>query len=299
VSEIPEIPETPESIEAPATPATPATPEIIEGVVAEPVAESGVGKRVRAARAGRIAAVAGPLLLAGALLVGGVGYTVLTVQDADRDPGRPTWKLPAAAEDDEKSAKDDAKSGPGLSALLLPFGTDDSQRGPDVAGFGADAELSGAQATALRKESLKNLHGPTRRELEKLIDKQRIRGIAMRSYVFGRTDYNNRDMITIGVTLERLENRTAVRRMATSFNSFLAGTDVFRKGPEIKGHKDARCFLTPKGDDGDLGGAFCTAYVGDVLVSATADAPDPIDGAYVTKFFAAQLDRIDDPGQAV
>ncbi|MET8449983.1 hypothetical protein [Streptomyces sp. NPDC005209] len=286
--------------ENPETSEIPGTHEIIESGAAESAAESGVGKPVRTVRAGRrIAAVAGPLLLAGALLISGVGYTVLTVQDADRDPGRPTWRFPAAAEDDEKSAKDDTKSGSGLSALLLPFGTDDSKRGPDVQGFGADAELSGAQATAVRKESLKDLPGSTRRELEKLIDKQRIRGIAMRSYVFGRTAYNNRDVITIGVTVERLDNRTAVRRMATSFNAFLAATDVFRKGPKIEGHKDARCFLTPKGGDDDLGSAFCTAYVGNVLVSVTADAPDPVDGKFVAKFFAAQLDRIDDPGQAV
>ena len=251
-------------------------------------------------RAGRIAAVTGSLLLAGAL-IGGVGYTVVSVQDADHAPGKPTWKFPAADEDDEKkSNKKDEGSSSGLSALLLPFGTDGYDRGPDLGEFGADAEFSGAQATALRKESVKDLPTATRRELEKLIDKQHIEGMAVRSYAVNRQNYtNNEDEITLGVTLSRLENRNAVRRMATSFNEFLAEADILRKGPKIEGHEDARCFLTPKGKRYELGGAFCTAYVGDVLVSVKADGHGPLDGKFVAKFFAAQLDRIDDPGQAV
>jgi hypothetical protein len=253
---------------------------------------------VNKVRTGRIAAVTGSLLLAGAL-IGGVGYTVVSVQDADHAPGKPTWKFPAADEDDEKSKKGEGSSA-GLSALLLPFGTDGYDRGPDLGEFSADVELSGAQATALRKESVKDLPTATRRELEKLIDKQHIEGMAMRSYAVKRQNYtNDDDGITLAVTLSRLENRNAVRRMATSFNDFLARTDLLRKGPKIEGHEDARCFLTPKGKRDELGGALCTAYVGDVLVSVRADGPGPLDGAFVAKFFAAQLDRIDDPGQAV
>jgi len=280
-------------------------PEIIEGVVAESAEETVVEETVAGKRApkklrpGRIAAVVGSLVVAGAV-VGGVGFTVVTVRDADRDPGKPTWKFPAAAKDDDKGGTD-KKSASGLSALFLPFGTDDYQRGPDAGEFGADAEFSGAQATALRKESVKDLPRSTRRELEKLIDKQRIQGMAMRSYAVGRMDYNTTDVITTAVTLTRLDNRTAVREMATSFNGFLADTDFFRKGPKIKGHQDAQCYLTPKGKakDEELAAAFCTAYVGDVLVSATTDGPDPLDAKFVTKFFTAQLDRIDNPGQAV
>ncbi|MFC4505568.1 MULTISPECIES: hypothetical protein [Streptomyces] len=245
------------------------------------------------ARTGRVAAVAGSVVLAGAL-VGGVGYTVVSVRDADRAPEQPTWRFPAAAK-----AEPDAKPASGLRALFLPFGTDGYNRGPDLAEFGPDAAFSGAQATALSKESVKELPAATRREMEKLIDKQRIQGMGMRSYVVGRESYNKVDAITFDVTLTRLADRTAVRRMATSFNTYLDATDVFRRGPEIKGHKGVRCFLTPKGGDDELGGAFCTTSVGDVLVNVTADGPGPLDGDFVAKFFAAQLDRIDDPGQSV
>ncbi|WP_406008179.1 hypothetical protein OG440_20110 [Streptomyces sp. NBC_00637] len=271
--------------------------EVVEGVGvgAEPAV---VKPARRVLRPGRIAAVAGAALLACALL-GGVGYTVVTVQDADRDPGKPTWKFPPpAAQDDEKTKKDVAT---GLSALLVPFGTDGFERGPDLGEFGADAEFSGAQATAMRKESIKGLPSKSRRQLEKLIDKERIKGVAMRSYAVGRLDYNTTDALSVDVNLSRMANRTAVREAAASFNGFLAATDVFRKGPKIAGHEDAQCFLTPKVKDKDkeLGVALCTASVGDVLVSVSANAPGALDAKFVTNFFTAQLDRIDDPGQAV
>ncbi|MER6564429.1 hypothetical protein ABT300_43320 [Streptomyces sp. NPDC001027] len=279
---------------------TPETPAV-EDVADKPVADKPVAPRAR--RVGRVVAVAGSVLLACAV-VGGVGYTVVTVRDADRDSGSPTWKFPAVtAEGPDKGAGKDGKkggaAGSGLSALLLPFGTDSSERGPDLAEFGPDAEFSGAQATALRKESIKDLPGESRRKLEKVIDKERIKGMAMRSYSIDWSDYNIKDTITFEVTLSRQENRTAVRRSATAFNGFVAAMDFFRKGPKIAGHPDARCFLSPKGKSTDVGIALCTAAVGDVLVSVTSAAPDPIDGAFVAKFFAKQLDRIDDPGQAV
>ncbi|AVV47408.1 hypothetical protein C6376_11230 [Streptomyces sp. P3] len=249
-----------------------------------------------------MAAVAGSVLLACAV-VGGVGYTVVTVRDADREVGSPTWKFPRvrAGADDKAggNGKKEGAAGSGLSALLLPYGTDGYQPGPDLAEFGQDAEFSGAQATALRKESFKDLPGASRRKLEKLVDKERIKGVAMRSYAVDWSDYNIKDTITLHVTLSRQENPTAVRRSATAFNGFVAAMDFLRKGPKIEGHPDARCFLSPKGESTDLGTALCTAAVGDVLVSVTSAAPDPIGGTFVAKFFAKQLDRIDDPGQAV
>ncbi|WP_405768057.1 hypothetical protein OHU34_22895 [Streptomyces sp. NBC_00080] len=298
MSENPKNPANPENPENPEiNPANPGNPEVIEGGGAEPVTAVQPARRVL--RPGRIATVAGSVLLACAL-VGGVGYTAVTVQDADRAPGKPTWKFPPPDQGEEKTEQDGADgAGKGLSALLVPYGTDGFERGPDLGEFGADAEFSGAQATAMRKESIKDLPTKSRRQLEKLIDKERIKGVAMRSYVVGRSDYNTTDAITFDVNLSRMENRTAVREAATSVNGFLAATDVFRKGPKIAGNKDARCFLTPKDKDEELGFALCTAYVGDVLVSVTANAPGVLDAKFVTKFFTAQLDRIDDPGQAV
>lgn len=250
----------------------------------------------RRPRPARIAAVTGAALLAAAVL-GGTGYTVVAVRGADRDPGRPTWKLPAEAEDHEA---DGAGRDKGLKALFLPFGEDGHAVGPDVGEFGNDTELSGARAAALQKESLRDLPGPTRRRLQEQVDKQRIQGMAMRSYLvnYGQA-VGSRNTFTVSVTLERMANRTAVRDLSTLYTGLLTATDVFRKAPKIQGHKDAGCFLTPKGKKYGLESAICSGYVGDVLVSAYASGPVPLSGEDVGAFFTAQLDRIDNPGQAV
>jgi len=245
-------------------------------------------------RRGRMAAYAGSILLAGAVIAG-VGYTVVTVQDADRDAGTPLWKFPKAT-----AAQKEAAVERGLAGMLVPFGTDGWTRGPDLGQFGSDAQLSGAQATALQKESLRDLPRTQRKRLEKQIDKQRIKGMGMRSYLSGISSrYGNDDLYTVSIVLSQMDNKAAVRDIATFQNEFFEALDVFRKGPEVKGHKNARCFLPPKDDDEDLETMFCSAYQGDVLVTATADGIKPLDTKGVAMLLATQLDRIAEPGQAV
>ncbi|MEU6608974.1 hypothetical protein ABZ922_28655 [Streptomyces shenzhenensis] len=298
--EIPEPAQAPEPVEISEPVMTLESAEVQEtaGNFVGPVSPENPGGSESPAKSGRRLRSRRVALLVGSVftvcaLVGGLGYTAVTVRDADRDAGKPVWQFP---ETDEKG---EPKSATGLSALFLPYGTHGYAPGPDLAEFGPDVEFNGEQATTLRKQSLKDLPRSTRRELEKLVDEQHIQGMAMRSYVVDSESYNYEDFVTVSVTLLRLENRTAVRRMSASFNKFLTAVDVFRKGPEIKGHKGTRCFLSPKGEKDDLDTAFCTADVGDVLVSVTADGPSPLDADFATEFFAAQLDRIDDPGQAV
>jgi len=270
-------------------------PEVLESPVPDEAApETAPAKKRLPLR--RIAAVAGSVLLLGAV-VGGSGYTVMTVQDADRDPGRPTWQFPKAAEAKDTDTAEDAK---GLRGLLMPYEAHGFDRGPDLAEFGADAELSGKQATALRKESIKGLPPAQRRQMEKQIDRQRIKGVVMRSYVNanGYAIYDDKATV-IGVVLTQMESRAAVRGIARGQSEFFSSVDLFRKGPKIEGHKDAKCFLTPKAKDIKLDRMFCSASVGEVLVEVTASGPAPMDKRAVATFLAAQLDRIDDPGKAV
>jgi hypothetical protein len=243
----------------------------------------------------RIATITGSLLLAAAVTAG-VGYTVVTVKDADRDAGAPVWKFPRTTAEDEKAA-----TAKGLAGVLVPYGTDGWTRGPDLAEFGSDAQLSGAQATALRKESLSDLPRTQRRQLEKEIDRQRVTGMAMRSYVSttGSND-SGTGATAVSITLARMDNRAAVKDIWRSQNAVLDALDVFRKGPEIKGHKNAECFLPPKdAADTDLDTMFCSAYQGDVLITATADAVKPLDTKEVAMLLGEQLDRIAEPGEAV
>ncbi|MBT2676312.1 hypothetical protein J7E95_37125 [Streptomyces sp. ISL-14] len=246
-------------------------------------------------RPARLAAVAGTVLLLGAV-VAGAGYTVVTVQNADRDPGRPTWKFP------EPSAAGDKAPQPeqGLRGLLLPYDEKGYSRGPDLAEFGSDAELSGRQATALREESLKDLPRTQRRQLEKEMDKRGVKGMVMRSY-YNADSYAiyHKTAFSISVQLMRMESRDDARDIATAQNEFLSDLGLFRKGPKIEGHKNAKCFLTPKVADEKLDRVYCAAHSGDVLISATASGVRPVDLNGIGMFVTRQLDRIDEPGKAI
>lgn len=278
--------EIPESTEA-----SPAS-EVLESAPESEPAPALVKGRVRPAR---VALVAGTVVLALAV-VGGVGWTVVTVQDADRDAGAPVWRFPKARDDDKAAA---AK---GLRGMLLPFGSSGYGRGPDIEEFGADAELSGRQAIALRKQALADLPRTQRLRLEKEIDKQHITGMVMRSYLSTENAANSSvyaaQAFTVGVTLSQMD-RGAVRDSANYQNEFLDALEVFRKGPEIKGHKNARCFLPPTDADEKLDAMYCSAYEGNVLITTTASGIKPLDTEAIALFLKEQLDRIREPGEAV
>ncbi|MFE2647461.1 hypothetical protein ACFXDO_33630 [Streptomyces nigra] len=246
----------------------------------------------------RVATIAGAVV-AVAATVAGTGYTVVTVRDADRDAGAPTWKFPSAAAD--RPAK--APKATGLAGMLVPYGTDSWVRGPDMGEFGSDAQLTGTQAEALRKESLRDLPRSQRRELEKRMDRMRPKGVAMRSYfsefAAGRAGGSVYDIYGVSVMLSRMDNRTAVRDMVRTQNGLLTALDIFRKGPAVKGHKDAKCFLMPKELSEGTDEMSCSGYVGDVLVTLSAQGARPLDAKAVAKLMSTQLDRIAEPGKAV
>lgn len=247
-------------------------------------------------RRGRVAAVAGAVLMAAAL-VAGTGYTVVTVRDADRDAGAPQWKFP-----EEKAADEKAPSASGLAGMLVPYGTDEWVRGPDLGEFGSDRQFSEAEATALRRQSLRELPRSQRLELEKRADRLRVKGVAMRSYLSGDAGGDQdfaEGIYSVGIVLSRLDSRAAARDMVTLETGFLGALEIFRKGPEVKGHKDAKCFLAPKEFSEELDSMSCVGYVGDVLVSVAADGVRPLDSKAVATLLSTQLDRIAEPGKAV
>ncbi|WP_333772881.1 hypothetical protein [Streptomyces sp. IBSBF 3136] len=287
--------------ETPTEPAVPAeaiepTEPAVPAEAIEPAVPAVPTEPVR--RRNRVAAVAGSVLLAGAL-VAGVGYTVVTVQGADRDAGAPYWKFPRAAAD-----KDEAAPRHGLAGMLVPYGTGTWVRGPDIKEFGSDAQLDGAQATALRKASVSGLPRSLRKRLEQQIDRQHITGMAMRSYFSDKTEAYlwNEEVFSVEITLSRMGDAGAARRISTSTSGLLQDLGALRAGPKVKGYEDAKCFRSPKATDedvNDVSEVFCSAYAGDVLVTATASGPGSFDGAGVARLLRTQLDRIAEPGAAV
>lgn len=268
------------------------------------VSEEAVREPVRAGRrgrGGRIAAIAVSVVAAGAV-VAGVGYTVVTVNDADRDAGAPVWTFPKGGKAGAGEAK--AASVKGLGGMLVPYGSDGWSRGPDIGEFGYDAQLGGARATALAKESLSGLPRSQRKELEKRIDKQHISGIAMRSYVSTEelsSVYTDQASV-MAVQLAQMGSTAAVRNLARSQQSLFDALGVFDKGPGIEGHKDAACYLPPADEkDGKNGleSMYCVAAQGNVLVTLTATSAKPLQKTGIAMFLREQLDRIEEPGEAV
>jgi hypothetical protein len=288
----------PEAVPDPVPEPAPAAEATAAAVPAVPAEAAAPGEPVAAepsvrnlARRRRVAALVGALLLT-AGVVGGVGYTVVTVDGADRDAGAPVWKFPKATPETAKPA-----AAKGLFGMLVPYGDDTWGRGPDIGEYGYDAELSGAHATALRKESLSGLPRTQRKALEKQIDKQRLKGIAMRSYL---SSFYTQKAATVTVELSELENASAVREISRYQASFVdVLDDILRPGPKIVGHKDARCFLAPAAKDEKLDTMFCFAHQGNVLVSLTADSAKPMKQEGVAKLLREQLDRIPEPGESV
>ncbi|MEU0412274.1 hypothetical protein ABZ307_31240 [Streptomyces griseorubiginosus] len=274
--------------------------ENAESAVSEAAAPESV-RAGRGGRAGRIAAIAVSVVAAGAV-VAGVGYTVVTVNGADRDAGKPVWTFPKGGKAGAGEAK--TASLKGLGGMLVPYGADGWSRGPDIGEFGSDAQLSGARATALAKESLSGLPRSQRKELEKRIDKQHISGIAMRSYVSTEelSSVYTDQASAVTVQLAQMASTTAVRGLVRSQQGFLDALGVFDEGPRIEGHKDAACYLPPadkKDGKNGLESMYCVAAQGNVLVTLTATSAKPLQKTGIAMFLREQLDRIEEPGEAV
>ncbi|MEW2624264.1 hypothetical protein [Streptomyces sp. NPDC048106] len=243
-----------------------------------------VGKRI----------AGGALALA---VVAGVAVTAVIVSEADRDPGAPGWKFPPAV-----SAKGSGQETSGLRGMLLPYteGAGGYSRGPDVEGYGSDVELSGREATALRKQAITGLPPATRRKMDDLIDKAHISGMAMRSYAsIDSWSVDGKHTFTVDFQLVRMGDLDTVRAQAAGQKSLFSGFGVFRKGPAIKGHKEAGCFLTPKDTKEKIDEMFCSAAEGDVLVDVEVAGHQPLDRNAIALFIERQLDRIKEPGKAV
>jgi hypothetical protein len=238
--------------------------------------------------------------LAGALVAvaagGGIGYAVLQQQkDADDKAKAQPWKAPAP----EKTGSFGAQSGGShygkLGKLLLPV-PQEYEPGPDVAQYGNDAELSGRQATALMKEAYRGLPKKQRGSAEKGIDRLRIQGIGMRSYSLNKTGDNS---LIVEIRIVQMKNKQAARSATEFYTDFAKATGVFRNGPKIPGHAKAGCFLPPKDTGVKLDSMYCQATEGDLLITLNATGTTPFQKSDAAKLLQKQLDRVQDPGEAV
>lgn len=224
----------------------------------------------------------------------GIGCTAVAVHGADRSPGAPTWRLPAAAK--EKPAQEKQS---GLRALLLPFGEERYLRGPDVEQFGSDTELTGRQTSDLLRQSLRSLPRSQRLQLERQYEKNPVKGMAVRSYTSTSRAGEDSGAFAVEMVLTR-GDRKSLRSRNRSQQEFLDTMKVFRRGPAIKGHEDhAACFMPPAVEGEKLESMTCSGYVGDIGVTAWIEGTASFDRKGAADMMRAQFDRIQEPGEAV
>ncbi|QES24663.1 hypothetical protein DEJ46_18270 [Streptomyces venezuelae] len=232
---------------------------------------------------------------------GGVAYTAVTAEGADRTAPTVGWEEPTATPTSADPATGFAKgrASTPLSRLLLPA-PDGYVLGADIKGYGNDDELAAKEAVALFKQTNKGLYGKKRRAYEKEIDKLGIQGMAMRSYA--SVDSTRQ----VEVLVLRMKDKKAVRRFSDVRKDLFEFLEL-PEGPKVKGHeKNAACFLVPEPQGGDeeerearLQSMICQAYDGEVMVTVTAFGGRPFGRQAVAELVRKQLDHIESPGEYV
>uniref|UniRef100_A0AAU1LV44 Uncharacterized protein n=2 Tax=unclassified Streptomyces TaxID=2593676 RepID=A0AAU1LV44_9ACTN len=232
------------------------------------------------------------------LVLGAVGgaatYTKITVDGADRSVETTAWKV--SEREPGKDPAGDASRGrsdTALSKLLLPV-PEGFRLGPDDGEYGNDGEADGERAGAAMKESGRGLAGKERREYDKRIDKLRLQGLAVRSYVSQEND------LEVHATIVRMKDKQAVRNLYTFRTELFDLVGIFRDGPKVKGHtRKATCYLQPKAGDSDIEDMMCAAYDGELSISYRATGIKPVDKAAVAELLKDQLDHITSPGEYI
>ncbi|MCP3821062.1 hypothetical protein NLX86_24090 [Streptomyces sp. A3M-1-3] len=268
--------------EQPAIPPTPPTPGSnmpVPEILGTPREPRRINRRL-------LVAVSGVLALG--VVAGGGVWALDTLGDADRTATTVVWAEPPQGKDGAAESRKPA----GLGASLLPVAYQ-YKLGPDIGAHGNDTVLSRKQAVAIFKEGSRGLPSAQRNKRSKAIDKLRLQGLALRSYV------SLDGGLIVETKLAQIENAKNGRKLAAFQSELADALGIFRKGPAIQGFKNAKCFLMPKVSKAKLDAMFCSAYEGDVLVSMTAYGVKPLDTAAAAELLRRQLDHLNSPGEYV
>ncbi|MFF1511560.1 hypothetical protein [Streptomyces sp. NPDC058326] len=241
-----------------------------------------------------------PAVLVLGVAGGGVAYTAVTVSSADRTAPTEVWAPADSTAQDKDPAEIAArgKAGTPLSKLLLPVPAG-YELGPDHKLYGNDGELGPKEAVALVKQEGEGLSGKKRREYEKAVDRLGIQGVAVRTFA------DLGDAAVTSVTLTRMKDKRRIKDSFTLRRDLLEALK-FPKGPKVKDHRNAACYLVPedktlnkKEREEQLEGMICVAYDSEVMVAVTAASAKPFDRTAVADLLKQQLDHIESPGEYV
>lgn len=266
----------------------------------EQTTETGTGTGER--RRGRmLLTVVLPAVLVLGAAGGGITYTAVTVDRADRSAPTTAWDtLWEGDGDDPAAGVVRGRASTPLSRLLLPVPAG-YRLGPDIESYGNDVEISGKEAAARVKQEARGLTGKKRRDYEKKIDKLGVQGIAMRSF----TSEDN--TVVVNVEIVRMKDKKHIRDLFEVKRGLFELLEL-PKGPAIKDHKKSFCFVRPQDDpdddkdrdkDSELDGMVCSAYDSELSVTVTAEGARPFDKAAVAALVKKQMDHIASPGEYV
>lgn len=287
VPEAPPAPLLPPAVSPPPTvPAPDGPPTGAEGVAPAPVSAA------RRSRRGLALAVTAVLVVVAA--GGGIGYAVLRHQDGkpSATPTATLWTPPSPTATMAFGAKSGGSHYGSLALLLLPM-PEHYTPGPDVNEFGNDVVLSGGQAEKLVKGDVSALPKKQRKRVGTAVDALHIQGVGLRTYT--ERDGN----LVVQMEIVQMKNKEAAHAGSRFFGEFTEAMGSFRHGPKVKGHPHATCVLPPTDPGEKLDTMTCQATEGDLMVTMTADGTVPLEKDEAVKLLAEQLDRIQDPGEAV
>ncbi|RAJ29641.1 hypothetical protein K353_06623 [Kitasatospora sp. SolWspMP-SS2h] len=253
--------------------------------IESPGTDAPVKPRRRAPRA--VAAV-----LAAALLGVGIGEVVIRVHYGD-EPAAPVAAAapaPSASTPAPWGAKSNGNHFGSLRDLLLPV-PDGYRLGPDYKGLGNDGEFGGADLARAQEELLDEVPEKYRGRLKDALSTLHFTGIGVRSLA----RFDNRLMAVLKLT--RFDQQTVSEQNAL-FGALVDDSDLFRRGPDVPGHPDARCALPALQAGDQLDYVTCYSAEGDLLVQLRVSGVAPLDQNKVVDLFRQQLDRLARPGAA-
>lgn len=253
-------------------------------------------RRPQARPAGGTALRAGAAVVAAALLGVGIGIGVLRTQypeeatAAATQPSASTAPAPAPSATPSPSfgTRENGSHFGSLRDLLLPM-PDDHRTGPDAGAYGNDTELTEDQRKGWVDDKLRGLPEKLRDALRKDWQDTPLTGAGVRSYVAADRSY----VVTIWLLRYHQE---AVRADAAWQSVLGSDSGLFRLGPGVPGHEQARCFLPYAAPGARIDRLICSAAEGDLRVEMQVEGLAPLPKEKTVDLFSRQLDRLARPG---
>ncbi|MEY9949963.1 hypothetical protein [Kitasatospora sp. GAS1066B] len=241
----------------------------------------------------RVTAAVAAAVLAGVVI--GAGVIAAT---PDRTAPRAA-KAPAAAPVPAAAPSSGPAYGAGANGshfgsmrdLLLPL-PEGFRPGPDDGMYGDDTALTKDQLTSYLDEQIKDLPKDQRDKVKAVLQAEGHKAAGVRSY-----QQDDATMVAT-VWLDQFDQQSV--NAANAFADALAGdSGMFRDGPQVPDHPDARCFLPKLEPSEPIDGMECTAAVGDLLVTMHVEGVAPLPLSEAVSIFRQQLQRLALPGASV